>query len=260
MEQAGGAAYNPFSLSGKIILVTGASSGIGRSIAVECSKMGARMVITGRNAERLTQTLEALEGSDHLLLTADLTQEDQIDGLVDACPALDGVVHSAGIAKLVLLPFFKKRDLDEIFSANTFAPIMLSSRLAKRKRIKSGGSVVFISATSGVDMSSVGESLYSASKGAIHGFVKGMALDLASKQIRVNAINPGLVPTDILNVASDIFSIEEVLQRRASQYPLGRFGTPQDIAMGAIFLLSDASTWVTGSAMKIDGGLTLGAI
>lgn len=252
--------YNPFSLDSKTILVTGASSGIGRSIAVECSKMGAKVVITGRNESRLNETFLALDGDNHMQFIADLSSQEQIDQLVEKCPVLNGVVHSAGIAKLTLLPFFKKSDLDEIFAANTFAPMMLSSRLVKRKKIALNGSVVFISASSGVHMSSVGESMYSATKGAIHGFVKGMALDLAPKGIRVNSITPGLVPTEILSVASDIFSIEEVLQRRQSQYPLGKFGKPEDIAMGAIFLLSDASGWVTGSAMKIDGGLTLGAI
>ena len=218
------------------------------------------MVITGRNTQRLQQTFDELDGEGHLQMVADLTDQEQINALSQWCIQLDGVVHSAGIAKLVLLPFFKKRDVEEIFSANTFAPIILTSRLVKQKKISRGGSIVFISASSGVHISSVGESLYSATKGAIHGFVKGIALDLSPKQIRVNSIVPGLVPTDILNVAGDLFSVEEVLERRKSQYPLGRFGKPEDIAMGAIFLLSDASTWVTGSAMKIDGGLTLGAI
>ena len=252
--------YNPFSLSGKKILVTGASSGIGRSIAIECSKMGASVVITARNKERLNDTFSQLEGNDHRQIIVDLSQKDEIKKLVEQCPELDGVVHSAGIAKLVLVQFVKESDIDEIFNINTFAPIVLTSLLVKKKKIKTGSSIVFISAASGVYMSSVGESLYSATKGALQGFTKGIALDLASKNIRVNTVNPGLVPTEILGVANELFSAEEVLERRKVQYPLKRFGKPEDIANGTIYLLSDASNWVTGSALLIDGGLTLGAI
>ncbi|MDR0981648.1 MAG: SDR family oxidoreductase [Culturomica sp.] len=252
--------YNPFSLKNKTILVTGASSGIGRAIALECAKMGARLIITARNKQRLDDTFAALEGSGHQQIIADLAQKEALEGLVLQCPELDGVVHSAGIAKLILVQFIKQADIEEIFATNTFAPIVLTSLLVKKKKIRTGGSVVFISAASGVYMSSVGESLYSATKGAIHGFTKGIALDLAPKGIRVNTVNPGLVPTEILDIADDLFSREEVLERRKKQYPLKRFGKPEDIAAGTVYLLSDASTWVTGSALIIDGGLQLGAI
>lgn len=252
--------YNPFSLAGKIILVTGASSGIGRGIAIEASKMGASVVITGRNSERLDETFGLLAGSGHKKILADLTSSDDLGKLADECPVLDGCVHCAGIAKLLLVQFIKQSDVDEVFRINTFVPIILTALLVKKKKIRHGGSLVFISAVSGVYMSSIGESLYSASKGAIHGYVKGIALDLAPKKIRVNSITPGLVPTNILSVAEDLFSSEEVLTRRKVQYPLGRFGEPQDIAWGVIYLLSDASKWVTGSALLIDGGLTLNGI
>ena len=249
--------YNPFSLDGKTILVTGASSGIGKAVAVECSKMGASLVITGRNPERLHETFASLEGSNHVQILADLTNSNDITTLLEQCPQLDGCVNNAGIAKLLLVQFIKKENFDEIFNANTLAPILLTSLLIKKKRLKPNSSIVFTSAVSGVYISSVGESLYSASKGAIHGFVKGAALDLASKGIRVNTVNPGLVPTNILGVASELFSREEVLERRKAQYPLKRFGKPEDIAYGIIYLLSDASSWITGSALLIDGGLTL---
>lgn len=252
--------YNPFSLQGKTILVTGASSGIGRGIAVEVSRMGASVIITGRNAECLNETFELLEGEGHVQVIADLTKLEDIQVLVSNCSSLDGCVHCAGVAKLLLVQFIKRSDIDEIFNTNTYAPILLTGLLIKRKKIKAGGSLVFISAVSGVYMSSIGESLYSASKGAIHGYVKGIALDLASKKIRVNSITPGLVPTNILGVAENLFSAEEILERRKKQYPLGTFGKPEDIAYGVIYLLSDASTWVTGSALLIDGGLTLNGI
>jgi NAD(P)-dependent dehydrogenase (short-subunit alcohol dehydrogenase family) len=252
--------YNPFSLEGKTILVTGASSGIGKSIAIECSKMGATLVITGRNSERLNDTFLSLEGSSHIQIIMDLTSYDSITALVEQCPQLDGCVNNAGIAKLVLVQFIKKNIIDEIINTNTVAPILLTSLLVKKKNMKPNSSIVFTSAVSGVYISSVGESLYSASKGAIHGFVKGAALDLAPKGIRVNSVNPGLVPTNILGIASELFSEAEVLERRKVQYPLKRFGKPEDIAYGVIYLLSDASAWVTGTALLIDGGLTLGGI
>lgn len=251
---------NPFSLEGKKILVTGASSGIGKAIAIECSKMGATLIITGRSPERLNDTFLSLEGPNHIQIVADLTDYDNITALVEQCPQLDGCVNNAGIAKLVLVPFIKKNSIDEILNINTVAPILLTSLLVKKKKMKSNSSMVFTSAVSGVYISSVGESLYSASKGAIHGFVKGAALDLASKGIRVNTVNPGLTPTNILGVASELFSEAEVLERRIGQYPLKRFGKPEDIAYGVIYLLSDASSWVTGTALLIDGGLTLGGI
>lgn len=251
---------NPFSLSGKTILVTGASSGIGRSIAMEASRMGAKIIITARNKERLQETYSLLEGDGHKSILADLSIIEDIRGLVEQCPILDGCVNCAGIAKLILIQFIKKDQVEEIFNVNAFAPILLTSSLIKAKKINQGGSIVFISAVSGVYMSSVGESLYSATKGALHGFVKGIALDLSSRNIRVNSINPGLVPTNILNQASKMFSEEEIFERRKKQYPLGRFGKPEDVAYGAIYLLSDASAWVTGSALLIDGGLTLNGI
>jgi NAD(P)-dependent dehydrogenase (short-subunit alcohol dehydrogenase family) len=252
--------YNPFSLEGKKILVTGASSGIGRTIAIECSKMGATLIITGRNIERLNDTFQSLEGSNHIQIIADLTNFENIASLVEQCPQLDGCVNNAGIARLLLVQFIKKNSIEDVFNTNAVAPILLTSMLAKGKKMKQNSSIIFISAVSGVYISSVGESLYSASKGAIHGFAKGAALDLASKGIRVNTVNPGLVPTNILGVASELFSEAEVLERRKGQYPLKRFGKPEDIAYGTIYLLSDASSWITGSSLLIDGGLTLGGI
>lgn len=252
--------YNPFSLKGKTILVTGASSGLGRSIAVEASKMGASLIITARNTDHLQQTYDMLEGDNHKQLIADLSSIEDIKSLVEECPELDGCVNCAGIAKLILIQFIKKESVEDIFNINTFAPILLTSLMVKKKKIKHGASIVFISAVSGIYMSSVGESLYSATKGALHGFVKGIALDLAPKGIRVNSITPGLVPTNILNEAKKLFSEDDIFEKRKKQYPLGRFGSPEDIAFGSIYLLSDASKWVTGSALLIDGGLTLNGI
>lgn len=248
--------HNPFSLEGKTILVTGASSGIGRGIAIECSKMGAKVVITGRNTNRLNETFLSLKGENHIQIVADLSKENEIDSLVLQCPQLDGCVNSAGIPKLMLVKYIRGEELNEIIKINTIAPILLTSALVKKKKLNKHSSIVFISSISGVYISTLGESAYSASKGAIHGFVKGAAIDLASQKIRVNSINPGLVQTDILRLAEELFS-EDQITEKLKQYPLKRIGQPQDIAYGVIYLLSDASSWVTGTSIIIDGGFTL---
>jgi len=245
--------YNPLSLHGKTILVTGASSGIGRSIAVECSKMGASVVVTGRSQGRLIETLALLEGH-HFAILADLSQD--LDFIVQECPPLDGLVNSAGIASLMPVKYYKRDRLDEIMEVNAIAPIMLTSLLVKNKKLNNEASVVFISSISGVYISTLGESSYSASKGAINGFVKGAAIDLAYKKIRVNSVNPGLIQTSLLDMASETFSTEQ-LQEKISQYPLKRIGQPEDVAYGVIYLLSDVSKWVTGTNIVIDGGFTL---
>jgi NAD(P)-dependent dehydrogenase (short-subunit alcohol dehydrogenase family) len=247
---------NPFSLIGKRILVTGASSGIGRGIAIESSKMGAILVITGRNSDRLNETFMQLEGSGHHQLICELADPDSLDALVNDCPPLDGLVNNAGIPKLMTLKFYKREILDEIIQLNTISPIMLTSSLVKRKKITKGGSIVFVSSISGVYMSTLGESAYSASKGAINGFVKGAAIDLASKNIRVNSVNPGLIETNMLSLASELFS-EDQIKDKLRQYPLRRMGQPEDVAFGVIYLLSQASSWVTGSNIVIDGGFIL---
>lgn len=247
---------NPFSLEGKTILVTGASSGIGRGIAVECSKMGANVVITGRNINRLNETYLSLIGTTHIQIVADLSMNEEIDSLVAQCPQLDGCVNNAGIPKLMTVKFIQKEGLTEIIGINTISPILLTSALIKKKKLNRSASIVFISSISGVFISTLGESSYSASKGAIHGFVKGAAIDLSSQKIRVNSVNPGLIQTDILKLAGELFS-EDQINDKLKQYPLKRIGQPEDVAYGVIYLLSDASSWVTGASIVIDGGFTL---
>ena len=246
--------YNPFSLEGKNILVTGASSGIGKAIAIECSKMGGNIVISGRNEKRLNDTFSQLEGEGHLKICADLSDQRELDKLVDFVPTLTGLVNCAGVVNYVPYPFISKDKLDKTFDVNFFAPALLTQRLVKEKKIADNGSVVFISSISGVYCSAYGGSLYSASKGAINGLVKGMALDLSVKQIRVNSVNPGVVDTSIFE--SGVIS-EEQLKEDIKRYPLKRFGKPEEVAYAVVYLLSGASQWVTGSNLVIDGGYTL---
>jgi NAD(P)-dependent dehydrogenase (short-subunit alcohol dehydrogenase family) len=245
---------SPFSLQGKVVLVTGASSGIGRSAAIECSKMGAQLIITARNQVRLSDTLTMLQGKGHQLCLADLATDEGVEMLVEKLPQVDGIVHAAGIVKPKPFQFLNRIELEEIMNINFLGPILLTNSLIRRKLINKQASIVFISSISGIMCSFIGGSSYSASKGAINGVIKGMALDLASKQIRVNSIIPGMIDTGIFNESA---ISRESLDKDKTRYPLGRYGKPQEVAYAAIYLLSDASAWVTGSNLLIDGGFTL---
>jgi NAD(P)-dependent dehydrogenase (short-subunit alcohol dehydrogenase family) len=245
---------NPFSLEGKRVLVTGASSGIGRAVAIECSEAGAEVIITGRNKERLADTLSKMSGKKHPMIIADLTNEADIDKIAMEIDRVDGIVLCAGITHPLPFSFSTRTSVDEIMNINFNSQTILTARLVNERKINKGGSIVFISSVSGVFCSSVGNSIYSASKGAINGLVKGMALDLAPRSIRVNSVNPGLVETEIYS-SGEI--TKDQLKADIDRYPLRRHGKPDEIAWAVIYLLSDATTWVTGSALLIDGGYTL---
>lgn len=245
---------NPFSLDRKTILVTGASSGIGRSIAIECSRYGAYLIISGRNEERLNETFTSLHGSNHRQIVADLQQSKDILHLAEVLSELDGLVHAAGIVKTLPFSYISHEDLTSIIETNLVAPAMLSQLLVKSKKLKNRASIVFISSISGTHCAIPGNSMYSASKGGIEGLMKNMALDLAPKKIRVNSIAPGMIDTGLLKDGTiDRAQLEEDMKR----YPLKRYGKPEEVAWAAIYLLSDASQWVTGSSLLIDGGFTL---
>lgn len=246
--------YNPFTLEGKTILVTGASSGIGRAAAIECSKMGATVIITARNEERLANTLNELEGIGHKMIICDLSDEADIDKLVASLPEIQGLVNNAGFTKISPVQFITSEIISNIFQVNTVASMVLLQKLLKKKKLRKGASVVFISSISGISASTVGNSVYAASKGAISAFVRCTALELASKKIRVNAVCPAMVDTGILDTGT---ISKEQMEKDIMNYPLGRYGTPNDIAWAMIYLLSDASCWVTGDNLVIDGGLTL---
>lgn len=246
--------YNPFTLENKTILVTGASSGIGKATAIECSKLGAKVVVTGRNEERLNQTLTELEGEGHLAIVADLSSEDGVNVLVDQCPQIDGLVNNAGSTLMVPTQFISREKLMQVLEVNTVAPIMLTQQLLKKKKLGRGASVVITDSISGVKIASPGNVLYSTSKSAINGFVKNAALDLASKNIRVNAVCPGMIDTHILDNGS--VTAEDV-EADMKKYPLRRYGKPEEVAYAIIYFLSDASGFTTGANLVIDGGFIL---
>ena len=246
--------YNPFSLEGKTILVTGASSGIGRAAAIESSKMGAKVIVTARNEERLSQTMQLLEGEGHQMILCDLSNDRDIDNLVATLPEIQGSINNAGFTRILPIQFISSDDINNIFKVNTIAPMLLLQKLLKKKKIKKGASVVFTSSMAGLGFSSVGNSMYTASKGAISAFIRCAALELAPKNIRVNAVCPAMVDTGILE--SGTITAEQ-LEKDMKNYPLERYGRPNDIAWAMIYLLSDASSWITGDNLIIDGGLTL---
>lgn len=245
--------YNPFSLEGKTVLITGASSGIGQATAIECAKMGAKVVITGRNAERLQETFEQLDGEGHIQIIADLNQEEDIDRLVAECPSLDGLVNNAGRGKSKPVNFLKLEDLQEVFQTNIFGVALLTKGLLKKKKLGKGSSIVFTSSISSY-MTAPGLSVYASSKAAVCGYMRTCAIELGVKGIRCNAVLPGMVETKLINSGT---YTDEDKQKDLNLYPLGRYGIPTDIAHGIIYLLSDASVWVTGLELVIDGGRML---
>lgn len=245
--------YNPFTLEGKTILVTGASSGIGRGIAIDTSKMGANVYITARNENRLNETFSNMNGDLGGIIPAELTNERNIDKLVENLPSLDGVVLCAGIVKTMPVKNITDLAIDEIFKVNIISEIQLLSRLLKKKKLNKGSSIVIISSVSTFNVK-IGNSLYSATKGAANAFAKAMALEVAKQKMRVNCIQPGFIPSSILNQSG--IEQDEYLKWYAERHPLG-FGKPSDIANACIYLLSDAAQWVTGSILTIDGGYTL---
>ncbi|MFN2396588.1 MAG: SDR family NAD(P)-dependent oxidoreductase [Bacteroidales bacterium] len=243
---------SPFSLENKKILITGASSGLGAAIAIECSKVGAKLIITGRNEDRLNKTFQKLNGQEHVQISIDLIKEEELNHLVKELPKLDGIVLCAGITMTKPIKFISKDNIDEIFQTNIVSSMLLMQKLISSKIMNIGSSIVFISSIAS-SKAYLGNSIYSTSKGAVNSFSKVLALELAPRKIRSNCIKPGIIPTEML--FSGTFS-DEQLHEDEKNYPLG-FGEPNDIACGCIFLLSDASKWVTGSVLTIDGGATL---
>lgn len=240
---------NPFSLADKTILVTGASSGIGRGIAVACARMGANVIITARNVVRLQETLAAMPGNGHTFIVADLTDNLQRQQLVEQLPALDGLVHCAGVGSRVPCKNIEQSDIDYVMQPNFMAPVLLQTELLSAKKITKSASIVFI-ASRAVEMPSVGNAVYSASKGAIISYAKCLALELAPRKVRVNCICPAMVWTDLALTGASREQLEEAEQR----YPLKRYGQPEDVAYLAVYMLSDASSWMTGSCVDITGG------
>ena len=246
--------YNPYSLEGKTILITGAASGIGRTTAIECSKMRANLVITDRDEEHLVETFNQLEGTNHKYVLADLLCPEDLEKLVLEADNLNGLVLCA--AKLITSPILHATPdkFKDIFGINFFAPIELLRLLFKNKKLSKEASVVFISAVSGVMGFPIGNAMYGASKAAFSSMMKSCVKEFAVRRIRVNSINPGMIETNMINAGTFTQEQREVDIQR---YPLKRYGRPEDIALSIIFLLSNASSWITGLELVVDGGVTI---
>jgi len=243
--------FNPFSLKGKTILVTGASSGIGRGVAIACSKMGATLIVAGRNSSKIDDTLSLMEKGEHVKMICDLTLLGQLQASVADLPKLDGVVHCAGIGQRILCKQLSEKEIAAVMSINFNAPVLLQKELLEQKKINKAASIIFIASIASWSPS-IGNAVYSASKGAIISYANCLSLELAPRLIRVNCISPAMVWTDL--VLADGID-EEQLKEDEKKYPLKRYGTPEDIANLAVYMLSDASSWMTGSNVKISGGV-----
>ena len=241
---------NPFSLAGKTLLVTGASSGIGKATALLCARMGATVILTGRNENRLDGVYGQLHGRHPSPIVADLTKASDREALVNAIPFVDGIVHCAGAGHRKLCKQLTAVDVAAVMETNFNATVLLQSELLAKKKVNKGASIVFLSSRT-ADVPTVANALYSASKGAIKSYARCLSLEMAPRQIRVNCICPAMVWTPLVESEG---ATKEQLEAKEADYPLKRYGQPEDIANLAAFLLSDASSWMTGSCIDITGG------
>ena len=245
---------NPFSLDGKTVLITGAASGIGRATAIQCSCLGAKVILMDLNEDGLRKVIDEIGSDSSEYYALDLCDYDRLLRIVSSLPRLDGVASNAGIVKSLLARFNEKEDMEKIFSINTFSHINLVQELIRQKKLNKGASIVFTSSMSGVFCGIAGGSLYGATKSALVGYSKALAIELAPRGIRVNTIHPGMVETPLTSATS---LSKELLEEDAKNYPLGRYGKPEEIALSIVYLLSDATVWMTGTQLLIDGGYSL---
>lgn len=250
--------YNPYSLEGKTILVSGASSGIGKAIALECARLGASLVITGRNELRLKETFEELELSSlqhHQMIAADLTAGDGIEQLLSLNVAFDGVSSNAGIgAGYKPIKFIEEDDLLNVINTNTVSHIKLAKMLFKKKLLNKGASYVFTASIGGTVSHGPGNTIYGVSKSAIDSFMKYAAIEFAVRGIRCNSVCPGMIETPMINLDA---LTDEDKEKDIEKYLLKRYGKPEEVAHLHAFLLSDASSYITGDSIIIDGGYTV---
>lgn len=245
------ATQQAFCLHGKTILVTGASSGLGQQIAISCAMRGAHVIITGRNADRMQATFEQLPGAGHMQILAEQTSAQDRSALAKAVPALDGVVHCAGKQMLSPIRLLSEGLMTQMFEINFLAPVMLTQQLFQAKKIAPGSSMIFmLSSSAHIGTPAVGP--YSGMKSGLLGIIRCLAMEQGKHRIRVNGISPSVVPTAMWGEDKE----SAPLQAQRARHPLG-LGTPEDVANAAIYLLADASRWVTGTTLVMDGGAVL---
>ena len=251
--------YNPFSLEGKTILVTGASSGIGRATAIECSKLGASIVATARNKERLLVVMTELDtnmGQQHQMIITDMNSSEGVKDLVEQIPEIDGLSSNVGISLgSVPIKFISEEAIEEVWHVNTVSQVRLIRELFKKKKLKKNSSVVFTASVGGVTAFNIGNSTYGMSKAALDSFMKFCAVDFASRGIRCNSVCPGMIETPMNNGEGSLN--EEDYKKDKEHYLLKRYGKPEEVAWATAFLLSDASSFITGVSLRVDGGLSI---
>lgn len=245
---------SPFSLDNKRILITGGASGIGKATALMCSQMGADVVLVDMNEQGLKQGAEEIGKDSTEIYALNLTNQEQLEEMISKLPKLDGVVSNAGIVYSLMAKFNEPADAERIFSINTFSHINLIQGLIRQKKLNKGASIVFTSSMSGVFCGFVGGSLYGATKAALAGYAKALAVELAPRGIRVNTVHPGMIETPLTKNTS---LSQDVLDEDAKTYPLGRYGKPEEVAAAMVYLLSDATVWMTGTQLLIDGGYSV---
>ncbi len=242
-------------LSGKTILVTGASSGIGRQVAILVSKLGGKLFITGRDEQKLTHTMLSLEGDGHMMLAADLTDEPQMNQLVKNLPNLNGIVHGAGIIGPTPAKFIRQENIDKLFRINFEVPVLLNGKIMISRKLENGSSIVFFSSI--VTKSPYfGGALYSSAKAALESYSQTLALEMAGKKIRANILSPALVNTPLLTDPAREGNpeiVDDSIQRYLKKYPMG-IGEPEDVANMVAFLLADESKWISGA------NITMGSV
>ncbi len=239
-----------FDLTGKTILITGASSGIGRQTAISVSEAGGQLFITGQNEERLNNTLSLLKGKNHVAIPTNLTDEENLDKLIDSLTKLNGVVHCAGVTAHMPAQFIRPKNIAALFDVNYNVPVLLNARLLKKKILQNASSIVFLSSIASKSPFFAG-SIYSSTKAALEAYSRILALELAPKKIRSNCILPAIVKTEMIEETEKAIS-KESLDKMERMYPLG-FGEPVDVANAVIFFLSDASKWITGANLTLGG-------
>lgn len=244
---------NPYSLEDKIVLVIGASSGIGRATALAGANLGADVILLARNIDRLQETLLMMKGDGHKVISCDLNDKKKVLACVSAIPKLDGIVYCSGTLRTVPTKMIQREDLDFVFETNFFSIVQFNTLLLQQKKVKKGASIVFISSITAFDLAEVGNAIYSSTKAAISSYSRVLALELSRRKIRVNTVSPGVVKTNLLNNCS---IDKEQFEQDEKKYPLG-YGAPEDVAYAVCYLLSSAARWVTGTELKIDGGITL---